>query len=1175
MQDLLASLAASLRSARVPRGLARTILSSFAQEKEEVQRTHIRCKPSVVYRSRGAASAAEQRSIKCFRKHWTHDQLTEYKARLRPGDLVQVCWKLKGDPNTEQASWRGMFLRSGVFYFDEGRYPFPPVDPRVQIQKVGRIPFQLWNTGASAQARYQKQKRISDAFQASARQARGEDLAELPLPEEVLPPRANLLPTLRRKKSDHIRCATQNVRTLTDDFKKVLCASYMSLHSIDVMFIQETREATETIQNLDMRGFQYWSTPASEAGHGGCAIILNTSVFEVFSVSVLIPSRAILIRCLCGTQRLLLLSVYAPQRTDPNQQTFFDSLRTLLQENAWHDSILLLGGDLNCDGSDVFLQLDLCSSADACTRHSWTWQNNSRTARSEIDFIALPRQHRHHFKRLLYLEGLSSDHRMVVTDFKRFRPFQRWSSPRAVGPNSLSVLAFDAEARSTFATLWKSTPPATSCAELSAKLDQVRTSVPKLARPTRKATWLSDRAKMLLSTFTIAREEGRILNTLEEDHIAEATRLVDNFSLELKARPWQAWRFLRHTETNSSAASPKSSITAQALHDYFTSVMHRHPVTGEPPDPTDRPPPQQPFEFEIDFEDGLPPPILDSDFTLEELNEALRTMKNHTASGPDGIPIELFRVKELLPEILAIINGTLDMDQLPESLIQGFLSPLYKGKGCPTVPSNYRPVTLLSQILKVANKMILLRLRTALDPFLLPAQAAYREHRSTLHNVLSLAQLIHRSSKARSHPLYAVFCDFSKCFDSVYRDRLEPLLRAYGVPPRLLAFIMRSMDQQRIAIRFSGGTPTPFTIFPRFGVMQGCTLAPFLFVLVMDAILRTLPVDCGTKISRETRLPSLGYADDVILLSDSGLDAQRLLTVFAASSAYFGFTLNPGSNKTEPMLFGRGPEYPISLGGPPIPYAKQYKYLGCMVSPKEGWQLDFTKRKKQAWFLVHKFRDVWTSAASDNAKRKLFFALVVPVLTYAAPAYPLTRTVRRTLHVTCNSLLRRALNTRILWDDPQHHIHTEQLYGPLPTLPSMLAYQMVTAWGHYARHTPDSPCIEIFNSDLKFPATKSGTRANPRANLESLTQLHIHDLTQLAFDSTTTRGRAAYDKLALNAALDVELDMYRSFILKRRLGGQPPPEEFSSLCNEREANLRLWWKKVHTRSSAKSRRTVT
>lgn len=547
-------------------------------------------------------------------------------------------------------------------------------------------------------------------------------------------------------------------------------------------------------------------------------------------------------------------------------------------------------------------------------------------------------------------------------------------------------------------------------------------------------------------------------------------------------------------------------------------------------------------------------------------------MKNHTASGPDDIPIELFRVPEIRQELLDILNDLLDQKQLPEHVTRGFLSPIYKRKGNSADPSNYRPVALLSQCLKVLNKMILIRMRNALDPFLIPSQAAYRENRSTLHHILALQQLIHRSVKAKDSPLYAVFCDFSKCFDSVHRDKLSAVLDRYGVPQRLSSFVLRSMDQQHLAVKFAGNTPTAFDISPRFGVMQGCTLAPFLFVLVMDVILRTLQQQQGVLLSGRDYLAALAYADDVILLAQTPGNAQRLTDQFKYASSYFGFSMNPGIDKTTSMVFGNGPKTPITLDRTALPYCDSYKYLGSMITPAADWKIDFAKRKKQAWCLVRRFKDIWVSVVPPDTKRRLFHALIVPVLMYAAPAYPAIKTMRYTLHVACNALLRRALNTTILWRDPDihNHIHTEALYGTMPTLPAMLAYQMVNSWGHYVRNTPNTPVINVFTARMQLKNRRTHTRFGPLKSLEATADRDITSLmtaARLSADHSDPRNRKTYDQIALDAVLRVELEMYNDFILKRRLGGKPSPGECSVICDGRAENVLEWWTKISERSA--------
>ncbi len=81
-------------------------------------------------------------------------------------------------------------------------------------------------------------------------------------------------------------------------------------------------------------------------------------------------------------------------------------------------------------------------------------------------------------------------------------------------------------------------------------------------------------------------------------------------------------------------------------------------------------------------------------------------------------------------------------------------------------------------------------------------------------------------------------------------------------------------------MRTSDGLTAPFETTS--GILQGDTLAPFLFVIVMDYVLRTallpFPEDSFHLSSNSDPLPALAFADDVALLATDFQAADRLVT---------------------------------------------------------------------------------------------------------------------------------------------------------------------------------------------------------------------------------------------------------------------------------------------------------
>ena len=74
----------------------------------------------------------------------------------------------------------------------------------------------------------------------------------------------------------------------------------------------------------------------------------------------------------------------------------------------------------------------------------------------------------------------------------------------------------------------------------------------------------------------------------------------------------------------------------------------------------------------------------------------------------------------------------------------------------------------------------------------------------------------------------AVFIDYSKAFDSISRGMRKKIFSAYGIPEKVVDMIMRL---------YNGSKDVMITEISA-GVLQGDTLAPFLFVIIVDWVMR-------------------------------------------------------------------------------------------------------------------------------------------------------------------------------------------------------------------------------------------------------------------------------------------------------------------------------------------------
>ena len=174
------------------------------------------------------------------------------------------------------------------------------------------------------------------------------------------------------------------------------------------------------------------------------------------------------------------------------------------------------------------------------------------------------------------------------------------------------------------------------------------------------------------------------------------------------------------------------------------------------------------------------------------------------------------------------------MLEVPTVWKEGYLVKLPK-KGDRSSCSNYRGITLMSIPGKVFNRILLNRMKDAVDPHLRDQQAGFRKERSCTDQIATLRIILEQSLEWNS-PLYVNFIDYEKALDSVDRQTLWRLLRHYGVPEKMTNINRKSYEGMTCRVVHGRQLTDAFEV--RTGVRQGCLLSPFLFLLAIDWIMK-------------------------------------------------------------------------------------------------------------------------------------------------------------------------------------------------------------------------------------------------------------------------------------------------------------------------------------------------
>ena len=213
--------------------------------------------------------------------------------------------------------------------------------------------------------------------------------------------------------------------------------------------------------------------------------------------------------------------------------------------------------------------------------------------------------------------------------------------------------------------------------------------------------------------------------------------------------------------------------------------------------------------------------------------------------------------------------------------------------------------------------MLLNGISLHLYPILRRNQNGFRKGRSTIPQILALRRL-KEELKISNKKAYIVFVDFSKAFDSVNWKAMLHILLNCGIPEEIVNAIAIMHDNPSSFVQTLDGPTKGF--FTTTGILQGDTLAPYLFVIVVDYLLRqsidplkSKGIDIKpSKTSREKDkyLTDLDYAEDIALTAMLLQDAQDLLSSLEDASAKVGLFLN--AKKTEYMSIN-GNECPASI----------------------------------------------------------------------------------------------------------------------------------------------------------------------------------------------------------------------------------------------------------------------
>ena len=165
------------------------------------------------------------------------------------------------------------------------------------------------------------------------------------------------------------------------------------------------------------------------------------------------------------------------------------------------------------------------------------------------------------------------------------------------------------------------------------------------------------------------------------------------------------------------------------------------------------------------------------------------------------------------------------MSKFPDILKKVEFTPVYK-KGDMNDKQNYRPVSTLSNISKVFEKLIYSQINTYMSYKFSKYLTGFRKNHNTQHALLNMIEN-RKTNLNKGNKIGATFMDLSKAFDTFDYSLLIAKLEDYGFDSLTLEFMKNYLTNRKQRCKVGDC----FSIWRKItsGVLQGSIFGPLLF----------------------------------------------------------------------------------------------------------------------------------------------------------------------------------------------------------------------------------------------------------------------------------------------------------------------------------------------------------
>lgn len=340
--------------------------------------------------------------------------------------------------------------------------------------------------------------------------------------------------------------------------------------------------------------------------------------------------------------------------------------------------------------------------------------------------------------------------------------------------------------------------------------------------------------------------------------------------------------------------------------------------------------------------------------------------------------------RKALAQLTVIFNACLQLTYFPSQWKQALVLAFKKPGKDKLFPQNYRPISLLSTMGKLLEKMILNRIQEhdRQQKQLTPEQFGFTAGHSTVQQLARLTNHISNNFNINKSTAMLLL-DIEKAFDTVWHQALVTKPAGYGLPTYIVKFVASYLSNRSFKVRVNNSYSIVKMVLA--GVPQGSILGPVLSLYYINDI----PKHENTQLAL--------FADDTAIYASSwnvNLAMKYLQRHVDLLEPYFNeWKIKINVRKTELVVFTRRPTKttpnPLHMDNVEIKPKVEAKYLGVILDSRLTFKSHISHACKKANAVIAMMYTLINKKSHVNLKNKILIykMIVSPIMLYAAPIW--------------------------------------------------------------------------------------------------------------------------------------------------------------------------------------------